>query len=184
MSEAAGELARQAAVLQRAVEAAGEVARLEDSLNRNLSALAGAKHFEQTVMSLAAAVNLLSARLAESPAAGRADSARRPAAAGPRGMRYTLQSQRRRPARPGPSISLFPFLAVLICTMGALVPLLLVVSRTARLQAEAAAAAEAGRATSLRTSRNPPAAGRRAVAHRATQKRARKDGVAIGRSPA
>ena len=68
IAEGAGELVRQAAVLQRAVEAVGEVARLEDSLNRNLSALAGAKHFEQTAMSLAAAVNLLSARLAESPA--------------------------------------------------------------------------------------------------------------------
>ena len=37
------------------------------ALNHNLAALAGAKHFEQTVLSLAAAVNMLSARLAESP---------------------------------------------------------------------------------------------------------------------
>jgi hypothetical protein len=43
---------------------------LEDALNSNLAALAGAKHFEQTVLSLAAAVNMLSARLAETtPAA-------------------------------------------------------------------------------------------------------------------
>ena len=56
-------------MLQHAVEAAGEVVRLEDALNRNLAALAGAKHFEQTVLSLAAAVNMLSARLAESPSA-------------------------------------------------------------------------------------------------------------------
>jgi len=67
MSAATGELASQTGVLQRAVEAAGEVTRLEDALNRNLAALAGAKHFEQTVLSLAAAVNMLSARLAESP---------------------------------------------------------------------------------------------------------------------
>ena len=67
MSAATGDLARQTEVLQRAVEAAGEVTRLEDALNRNLAALAGAKHFEQTVLSLAAAVNMLSARLAESP---------------------------------------------------------------------------------------------------------------------
>ncbi|MBU4271576.1 MAG: MotA/TolQ/ExbB proton channel family protein [Planctomycetes bacterium] len=67
MSAATGELSRQAEVLRRAVEAAGEVARLEDALNRNLAALAGAKHFQQTVLSLAAAVNMLSARLAESP---------------------------------------------------------------------------------------------------------------------
>lgn len=67
MSAATGELSRQAEVLQRAVEAAGEVTRLEDALNRNLASLAGAKHFQQTVLSLAAAVNMLSARLAESP---------------------------------------------------------------------------------------------------------------------
>ena len=65
----AGELTRQAEVLRRAVEAAGEVTRLEDALNRNLTALAGAKHFEQTVLSLAAAVNMLSVRLAETPSA-------------------------------------------------------------------------------------------------------------------
>ncbi len=58
-------------------------------------------------------------------------------------MKLSLQFQRRRPPRPGPSIALFPFLAVLICTMGALVPLLLAISRTARLQAEAAAQAQA-----------------------------------------
>ena len=46
---------------------AAEVVRLEDALNHNLAALAGAKHFEQTVLSLAAAVNMLSARLAETP---------------------------------------------------------------------------------------------------------------------
>ena len=61
-------LAGQAEVLGRAVEAAGEVARLEDALNRNLAALAGARHFQQTVMSLAAAIHLLNARLAEPPA--------------------------------------------------------------------------------------------------------------------
>jgi hypothetical protein len=69
MSAAAGELAQKAEVLEHAVTAAGEVTRLEDVLNRNLTALAGAKHFEQTVLSLAAAVNMLSARLAETPSA-------------------------------------------------------------------------------------------------------------------
>ncbi|MEN6450314.1 MAG: MotA/TolQ/ExbB proton channel family protein [Thermoguttaceae bacterium] len=67
MSAATAKLAGGAEVLERAVEAAGQVAKLEDALNRNLAALAGAKHFEQTVLSLAAAVNMLSARLAESP---------------------------------------------------------------------------------------------------------------------
>lgn len=65
LQAAAGELASRAEMLGRAVEAAGEVARLEDTLNRNLTALAGAKHFEQTVLSLAAAVNMLGARLTE-----------------------------------------------------------------------------------------------------------------------
>jgi biopolymer transport protein ExbB/TolQ len=58
---------RQVEVIEQTVAAVGEVAKLEDALNRNLSALAGAKHFEQTVMSLAAAINLLNARLAEMP---------------------------------------------------------------------------------------------------------------------
>ena len=39
--------------------------RLEDALNRNLATLAGAKHFEQTVLGLAAAIHLLNARLSE-----------------------------------------------------------------------------------------------------------------------
>ncbi len=70
---------RQVEVIEQTVAAVGEVARLEDALNRNLSTLAGAKHFEQTVMSLAAAINLLNARLAEmpAPAAIRLDGNRR-----------------------------------------------------------------------------------------------------------
>jgi hypothetical protein len=67
LSVTTGELARQTEVLQQAITAAGEVTGLEDALNHNLAALAGAKHFEQTVLSLAAAVNMLSARLAEAP---------------------------------------------------------------------------------------------------------------------
>ncbi|MBN2218195.1 MAG: MotA/TolQ/ExbB proton channel family protein [Pirellulales bacterium] len=54
-------------VLRRTVEATGQVAKLEETLHRNLAALAGAKHFEQTVMSLAAAIHLLNARLEELP---------------------------------------------------------------------------------------------------------------------
>ena len=59
----------QAETLHRAVEAVGQVTRLEDTLNRNLATLSGAKHFEQTVMSLAAAINLLNAQLGH-PSAG------------------------------------------------------------------------------------------------------------------
>jgi hypothetical protein len=62
-------MVQQAEVLHRAVEAAGEVRRLEDALNHNLAALGGAKHFEQTVLGLAATINLLNARLSESSSA-------------------------------------------------------------------------------------------------------------------
>ena len=71
---------RQAEVLGRAIEASGEVSRLEDALNRNLTTLAGAKHFEQTVLGLAATIHLLNARLAETPLDNRSiqlDPARR-----------------------------------------------------------------------------------------------------------
>lgn len=61
-------LARQGEVLGRAIEATGQVVKLEEALNRNLAALAGAKNFEETVMSLAAAIHLLNARLADRPA--------------------------------------------------------------------------------------------------------------------
>jgi len=63
-------LVKQGEVLGRAVQATGEVVRLEDGLNRNLAALSGAKNFEQTVMSLAAAIHLLNARLAQAPGDG------------------------------------------------------------------------------------------------------------------
>ena len=66
------ELARQADMLGRAVAATGEVVGLEEALNRNLTSLAGAKHFEQTVMSLAATIHLLNARLTDGPAEARA----------------------------------------------------------------------------------------------------------------
>jgi biopolymer transport protein ExbB/TolQ len=60
-------MVKQGDVLGRAVEASGEVTRLQDALNRNLASLAGAKNFEQTVMSLAAAIHLLNARLTQTP---------------------------------------------------------------------------------------------------------------------
>lgn len=63
-------MVQHADVLARAVEASGQVTRLQDALSRNLAALAGAKNFEQTVMSLAAAIHLLNARLADAPGQG------------------------------------------------------------------------------------------------------------------
>jgi biopolymer transport protein ExbB/TolQ len=56
-------------ILARAVGATDQVAKLEETLNRNLQALAGSKNFEETVMSLAAAIHLLNARLGEVPSA-------------------------------------------------------------------------------------------------------------------
>jgi biopolymer transport protein ExbB/TolQ len=59
---------QKAELIGRAVEATGQVTRLEEALNRNLNALAGSKNFEQTVMSLSAAIHLLTSRLADMPA--------------------------------------------------------------------------------------------------------------------
>ena len=57
------ELGKQGEMMTQAIRAAGDVVQLERALNDNLSALAGAKNFEETVMSLAAAIHLLNARL-------------------------------------------------------------------------------------------------------------------------
>jgi hypothetical protein len=59
------ELVRQGDILLRVVEASGHVTKLETALNSNLSALAGAQHFEETVLNLAAAIHLLNARLGQ-----------------------------------------------------------------------------------------------------------------------
>jgi hypothetical protein len=58
-------------------------------------------------------------------------------------MKAIALAQRRQQRRAGPAISLFPFLAVLICTMGALVPLFLAIARQARLEALRAATVKA-----------------------------------------
>lgn len=63
MEHQQAELVRQGEVMHKAVEASGRVTQLQAALNDNLQALAGAKNFEDTVMSLAAAIHLLNARL-------------------------------------------------------------------------------------------------------------------------
>ncbi|MGE0609724.1 MAG: MotA/TolQ/ExbB proton channel family protein [Pirellulales bacterium] len=71
------ELARQSDALLRIVQATGDVVRLEESLNNNLTVLAGSQNFEETVQSLAAVIHLLTARLGHLPTSasqGRADS--------------------------------------------------------------------------------------------------------------
>ena len=65
MKDQQSELVRQGQVLSRAVEAAGHVAGLQQTLIQNLQTLAGAKNFEDTVMSLSAAIHLLSSRLSK-----------------------------------------------------------------------------------------------------------------------
>jgi biopolymer transport protein ExbB/TolQ len=62
MKDQEAELARQSAVLLRIVEASDHVFRLEEALRKNLEVLAASQNFEETLMTLSAAVNLLAAR--------------------------------------------------------------------------------------------------------------------------
>jgi biopolymer transport protein ExbB/TolQ len=61
------EMVKQGEVLARVLEATGDVMKLEQTLNQNLKALAGSKNFEDTVMSLSAAIHLLNTRLGKLP---------------------------------------------------------------------------------------------------------------------
>ncbi len=61
------ELTRQGEVLLKVVESTGQVAKLEEALNRNLSLLTSSRSFEETVQTLAAAINLLTAKLGGVP---------------------------------------------------------------------------------------------------------------------
>lgn len=71
MREQQEEMVKQGVVMNKALEATSDVIKLETALNQNLRSLAGAKHFEDTVMSLSAAIHLLNSRLGavETPAA-------------------------------------------------------------------------------------------------------------------
>jgi hypothetical protein len=57
------EMNRQSELLLQVVHATGDVVQLEQALNANLATLAGAKNFEDTVMSLSAAIHLLTTRI-------------------------------------------------------------------------------------------------------------------------
>ena len=59
------QLIKQGDILLRVVEAIGQVKNLEEALNSNLNALAGSHNFEKTVTGLAAALQLLSARMGD-----------------------------------------------------------------------------------------------------------------------
>ena len=66
------ELIRQSELMSQAIGAVGNVVQLETALNDNLNMLAGSKNFEETVLSLSAAINLLNNRLG-SPSTERVD---------------------------------------------------------------------------------------------------------------
>jgi biopolymer transport protein ExbB/TolQ len=76
LREHSTQLQAQTEILARAITATGDVLRLEKALNGNLAALAESRNFEDTVMSLSAAIHLLTTRL------GKAGDAASPAAAG------------------------------------------------------------------------------------------------------
>jgi hypothetical protein len=61
------EMVQQTQLLTQVLGATDTIGNLEQSLNNNLQALAGSKNFEDTVMSLSAAIHLLTTRL-EQPA--------------------------------------------------------------------------------------------------------------------
>jgi biopolymer transport protein ExbB/TolQ len=57
------EMVRQGEIMADVINATGDIVKLEKALNENLHLLAGSKNFEDTVMSLSAAIHLLNARL-------------------------------------------------------------------------------------------------------------------------
>jgi len=57
------EMVKQGELMTQAIRVAGDVVQLERALNDNLAALAGSKNFEDTVMSLSAAIHLLNTKL-------------------------------------------------------------------------------------------------------------------------
>ncbi|RIK75567.1 MAG: hypothetical protein DCC67_15145 [Planctomycetota bacterium] len=61
------QLVRQSEILLKVVEATGEVRTLEEALNSNVAALAASHRFEETVVGLSAALQLLSANLGRPP---------------------------------------------------------------------------------------------------------------------
>lgn len=67
------EMVKQGELLLQVVEATGQIADLERTLNDNLHTLSGAKSFEDMVMSLSAAIHLLTARLGPAPPAAHSE---------------------------------------------------------------------------------------------------------------
>jgi biopolymer transport protein ExbB/TolQ len=60
-------MVHQSEVLREIINATGDIAKLESQLNKNLSSLAEARYFEETLNSLAAAIHLLSSKQVAQP---------------------------------------------------------------------------------------------------------------------
>ena len=67
LSELQSGMVHQSETLREVIEATGDIARLESQLNQNLSSLAEARYFEETLNSLAAAIHLLSSKQSSQP---------------------------------------------------------------------------------------------------------------------
>ena len=67
MGEFQSGMVHQSEVLRDVINATGDIAKLESQLNRNLSSLAEARYFEETLNSLAAAIHLLSSKQVSQP---------------------------------------------------------------------------------------------------------------------
>ncbi|MCL2625100.1 MAG: hypothetical protein FWD31_15670, partial [Planctomycetaceae bacterium] len=67
MNEFQAGMVHQSEVLRDVINAAGDIAKLESQLNQNLSSLAEARYFEETLNSLAAAIHLLSSKQVAQP---------------------------------------------------------------------------------------------------------------------
>jgi len=65
VAQAQQALAKQTDSLGRVVDATAQLEKLDAAINGNLSTLAGAQHFEETVMSLTAAIHLITGRLTQ-----------------------------------------------------------------------------------------------------------------------
>jgi hypothetical protein len=73
------EVVRQTEVLNKILSATGEITQLESTLNKNLQTLAATRRFEDTVLSLSAAIQLLSTRTSPLPDPATAVQLRAPA---------------------------------------------------------------------------------------------------------
>ncbi len=138
MAELQSSIEERTELLLKAVESSQVLLALQEVLNRNLSTLASSRQFEELIMSLTAAIHLLTARVESSltpPRPGEApgisfQAIRKAEGSSPSRSRdcvtglWSGTNRRSRRASAGVAdagaIPCFPFLAVLISTMGGL----------------------------------------------------------------